>query len=104
MAVDLSEEEMAIKADPQRKPVSPEQTSDRDHDHEDDSHDQQALLHKSDDPAYVKQRSRTLDMLVTATHCLVYLLVGPALILVNKMIMKVCSCMHGSKTARTHHA
>ena len=32
-------------------------------------------------------------MLVTLTYCLVYLLVGPALILVNKKIMRVCSCM-----------
>ena len=73
-----------------RRPASPAQTSDRD---EDDSHDQQALLHKNEDPSRAKQPSRMLDMLVTLTYCLVYLLVGPALILVNKKIMKVCSCM-----------
>ena len=75
-----------------RRPASPAQTSDREQD-EDDSHDQQALLHKSADPSRAKQPSRMLDMLVTLTYCLVYLLVGPALILVNKKIMKVCSCM-----------
>jgi len=55
---------------------------------EDDSHDQQALLHKNEDPSRAKQPSRMLDMLITLTYCLVYLLVGPALILVNKKIMK----------------
>ena len=74
--------------DSQRRSSEP----DRDQDHEDDSHDQQALLHKSsDDSSRAKQPSMTLDMLVTVTYCLVYLLVGPALILVNKKIMKVCS-------------
>jgi len=71
--------------DSQRRSSEP----DRDQDHEDDSHDQQALLHKSsDDSSRAKQPSMTLDMLVTVTYCLVYLLVGPALILVNKKIMK----------------
>jgi hypothetical protein len=75
-----------------RRPASPAQTSDREQD-EDDSHDQQALLHKSEDSSRTKQPSRMLDKLVTLTYCLTYLLVGPALILVNKRIMKVCSCM-----------
>ena len=82
--------EMSAHKEAGRRPASPAQTSDRD---EDDSHDQQALLHKNEDPSRAKQPSRMLDMLVTLTYCLVYLLVGPALILVNKKIMKVCSCM-----------
>ena len=41
-------------------------------------------------------------MLVTLTYCLVYLLVGPALILVNKKIMKVCVQLHAIKLALEH--
>jgi len=84
--------EMSAHKEAGRRPASPAQTSDREQD-EDDSHDQQALLHKSEDSSRTKQPSRMLDKLVTLTYCLTYLLVGPALILVNKRIMKVCSCM-----------
>ena len=82
--------EMSAHNEAGRRPASPAPPPHTEQD-EDDSHDQQALLHKSEDPSRAKQPSRTLDMLVTLTYCLVYLLVGPALILVNKKIMKVCS-------------
>ena len=73
-----------------RRPTSPVQTSDREQEQdEDDSHDQQALLHKSEDPSRTRPPSRMLDVLITLTYCVIYLLVGPALILVNKKIMKV---------------
>ena len=75
--------EMSAHKEAGRRPASPAQTSDREQD-EDDSHDQQALLHKSEDSSRTKQPSRMLDKLVTLTYCLTYLLVGPALILVNK--------------------
>ena len=72
-----------------RRPTSPVQTSDREQEQdEDDSHDQQALLHKSEDPSRTRPPSRMLDVLITLAYCVVYLLVGPALILVNKKIMR----------------
>ena len=72
-----------------RRPASPVQSSDREQEQdEDDSHDQQALLHKSEDPSRTRPPSRMLDVLITLTYCVIYLLVGPALILVNKKIMR----------------
>jgi hypothetical protein len=79
-------EEMSSHKEAGRRPASP---SDREQEQdEDDSHDQQALLHKSEDPSRTRPPSRMLDVLITLTYCVVYLLVGPALILVNKKIMK----------------
>ena len=81
--------EMSSHKEAGRRPTSPVQSSDREQEQdEDDSHDQQALLHKSEDPSRTRPPSRMLDVLITLAYCVVYLLVGPALILVNKKIMR----------------